>query len=101
MAPEFTQPVTEMSTGRFLVVKRGRRVSQLTMASGFTQPVQEMSAGRFLEVKRGRRVSLTTLPKYVSLLSKKCGILNISQLYRPPRPVTWIALLYGDRVCYL
>jgi hypothetical protein len=27
--------------------------------------------------------------------------LNISQLYRPSRPVTGIALLYGDGVCFL
>jgi hypothetical protein len=30
----------------------------------------------------------------VSRLSRQCGILNISQRYRPPRPVTRIALLY-------
>jgi hypothetical protein len=37
----------------------------------------------------------------VSRLSGQCGILNISQPYRPPRPVTGIALLYGDGVCFL
>jgi hypothetical protein len=37
----------------------------------------------------------------VSRLSRQCGILNISQHYRPPRPVTGIALLYGDGVCFL
>jgi hypothetical protein len=30
----------------------------------------------------------------VSRLSRQCGIPNISQPYRPPRPVTGIALLY-------
>jgi hypothetical protein len=37
----------------------------------------------------------------VSRLSRQCSILNISQPYRPPRPVTGIALLYGDGVCFL
>jgi hypothetical protein len=37
---------------------------------------------------------LTTLPPSVSRLSGQCVIFNISQSYRPPRPVTGIALLY-------
>jgi hypothetical protein len=30
----------------------------------------------------------------MSRLSRQCAILNISQPYRPPRPVTGITLLY-------
>jgi hypothetical protein len=35
-------------------------------------------------------VGLTTLPPSVSRLSRQCGILNISQSYKPPGPVTGI-----------
>jgi hypothetical protein len=48
----------------------------------------------FRGVKCSRCVGLTTLPPSISRLSRQCGILNISQSQRPPRPVTRMALLY-------
>jgi hypothetical protein len=54
------------------------------------------------KAQRVRRAdNLTAIYEPMSRLSKQCGILNISQPYRPPRPVTGIALLYGDGVCFL
>jgi hypothetical protein len=66
--------------------------SSRTMAPGFAQPVTEMSTGRFLEVKHGCRVRLTTLSPSVRQLYGQCGILYISEPYRPPRSVTGIGL---------
>jgi hypothetical protein len=54
--------------------------------------VPEAEKIMFLGVKRDRRVRLTTLPPSVSRFSRQRGILDISQLYRPPRSVTGIAL---------
>jgi hypothetical protein len=44
-------------------------------------------------VNCGRCVGLTIWLASVCRLSRQCGILNTSQPYRPPRPVTGIALL--------
>jgi hypothetical protein len=55
----------------------------------------------FPGVERGRCVKLTKLLPSASGLFRQCGILHISQPYKPPRPVTGIALLYGDGVCFL
>jgi hypothetical protein len=42
-------------------------------------------------------ILLTTQPPSFSRLSRQCGILDFSQPYRLPQPITEIALLY-DRV---
>jgi hypothetical protein len=62
---------------------------------GFTQPLTEISTRRFMGAKRGQRVRMTTSPPSLNRLSRQCGILDISQRYRPPRLLTGTALLFA------
>jgi hypothetical protein len=68
--------------------------SSHTMAPGLNQPLTEINARKcFWGVEHGRQVRLSISPPSVSQLSRQCGILNISQLYRHPQTVTGRALL--------
>jgi hypothetical protein len=57
--------------------------------------VAEAEKQWFWGVEQGLCVGLTTLSPSVSRLSRQCGILNMSQPYRSPRPVTGTAQLHG------
>jgi hypothetical protein len=54
----------------------------------------------FWGVERGRHLRLTNPPPSVSRLCRQCGILNISQPCRPPRPATGITLLFFSIFIY-
>jgi hypothetical protein len=72
---------------------RGTLYQQKLALTSPTSCGRSVGIGIFLERGTPRQVRKAISPPSVSSLSRKCGILDVSQARRPPRPVTGVALL--------
>jgi hypothetical protein len=62
--------------------------------------IHDRSRKQRADVGKYSSVNGTTLLPSLSRLAKQCGILNLSQPYRPPQPFTGIVLLFYHTVLY-